>query len=145
MNTAEFLLALRLILAALLYLFLGMAFYVLWRGLKQNEREAPAAPAPGQIIIEAGPDEGLRMTLRPITAIGRAENSHLVINDPFASTNHAIILWREDVWWIEDLESHNGTYVNDERITKPTALASGDRIRIGETILRFDAICELDE
>ena len=139
---AEFLLALRLILALLLYIFLGVAFYVLWRGLKQNERDVPATHTPAQIIVEEGPDQGQRVTLRPITAVGRADTSHLVINDPFASTNHAMILWREGLWWLEDLGSHNGTYVNDERITQPVPLTSGDRIRIGETILRFDAICE---
>ena len=142
---AEFLLALRLILALLLYLFLGVAFYVLWRGLKQNERDASSAPAPAQIVVEAGPDEGHRLTLRPVTAIGRADNNHLIINDPFASTNHAIILWRENLWWLEDLKSHNGTYANNERITQPVPLSSGDRIRIGETILRFDAVGESED
>ena len=73
MNTAEFLLTLRLILAALLYLFLSAAFYILWRGLKQNERDAPSPPTPAQIVVEAGPDEGHRLVLRPITAIGRAD------------------------------------------------------------------------
>lgn len=141
----EFLLVLRLVLAALLYLFLGVAFYILWRGLGQHKRETAVPPAPAQIVIEAGPDEGRRVALRPITAIGRAESSHLAISDPFASANHAIILWREDLWWLEDLESHNGTYVNDNRITQPVPLTSGDRIRIGETVLRFDTVCELNE
>lgn len=142
---AEVLLGLRFALALLLYLFLGVAFYVLWHGLSQHEREAPAAHTPAQIIVEEGTNSGQRITLRPITAVGRAETNHLIIDDPFASTNHAMILWREDLWWLEDLESHNGTFVNGERITQPVPLTAGDRIRIGETLLRFDTVCNSRE
>jgi pSer/pThr/pTyr-binding forkhead associated (FHA) protein len=82
--------------------------------------------------------------LRPITAIGRAENNPIVVDDPFASAHHAIIIWREDHWWLEDLDSHNGTYLNEARVTQPATLASGDRIRIGQTVLRFER-ATLDE
>lgn len=134
----ELLLALRLILALLLYLFLGVAFYVLWRGLQKNEKTTPAGHTPAHVTIEQGKERGRRVALRPVTGIGRASSNALVVNDLFASTNHAIILWRENLWWLEDLSSHNGTYLNGERVVQPLPLNSGDLIRIGETVLRFD-------
>jgi pSer/pThr/pTyr-binding forkhead associated (FHA) protein len=75
--------------------------------------------------------------LRPVTAIGRSSDNHIVIEDPFASTHHAVIVWRDQRWWLEDLESHNGTHLNDIRLTEPAVLNSGDVIRIGEKELNF--------
>ncbi|HOU13703.1 MAG TPA: FHA domain-containing protein [Anaerolineae bacterium] len=134
----EFLLTLRLALAALLYLFLVVALYVMWRGLRQNEKTPVRTQIEAQVVFEKGDEEGKRVILRPVTAIGRGATNVLPINDPFASTNHALILWREDLWWLEDLGSHNGTFLNDARISQPAPLTSGDHIRIGETVLRFE-------
>ncbi|HOT91817.1 MAG TPA: FHA domain-containing protein [Anaerolineae bacterium] len=134
----ELLLTLRLVLAALLYLFLGVALYVLWRGLRQNEQPPVVVHAPAQVIIEQGDEAGRCITLRPVMAVGRGAANHLPLNDPFTSTKHAMILWRDNLWWLEDLGSHNGTFLNDKRVNKPTPLASGDRIRVGQTILRFE-------
>ncbi|MBN2001969.1 MAG: FHA domain-containing protein [Anaerolineae bacterium] len=139
----ELLLALRLILTILLYLFLGVAFYILWRGLRQNEQQPDVRPTPAKLTVEEGVSAGMSITLRPVTTAGRADNNPMILDDPFASTHHAMFLWRENAWWLEDLESHNGTFLNGERIFKPTQLTSGDHIRIGQTILRFDAFDEV--
>lgn len=136
----ELLLTLRLALAALLYLFLVVALYVLWRGLRQNEKSPVVTQTAAQVIIEQGADQGKCIVLRLVTAIGRGAANVMPIDDPFASTNHAMILWRENLWWLEDLGSHNGTFLNDERITQPSPLTSGDHVRIGETVLRFEII-----
>ena len=136
--TAELLLALRLGVTLLLYLFLGVAFYVLWQGLRQNEKTPVIAHMPAHIVIEAGEEQGRRLSLRPVTAIGRSHTNILVIADAFASNHHALILWRDELWWLEDLESHNGTFLNEQPIAHPMPLTSGDRIRIGATTLRFE-------
>jgi hypothetical protein len=136
--TAELLLALRFGLALLLYLFLGVAFYILWQGLRQHEKAPAIAHTPAHVVIEEGEEQGRRLSLRPVTAIGRSHTNILIIGDAFASNHHALILWRDELWWLEDLESHNGTYLNEQRITHPVPLTSGDRIRIGTTTLRFE-------
>ncbi len=136
--TAELLLALRFGLALLLYLFLGVAFYILWQGLRQHEKTPVIAHTPAHVIIEEGEEQGKRLSLRPVTAIGRSHTNILIITDAFASNHHALILWRDELWWLEDLESHNGTFLNEQRITQPVPLTSGDRIRIGATVLRFE-------
>ena len=135
---AEVLLALRFALAALLYLFLGVALTILWLELRRHERNPSPAHHPGRLAVEEGPDADKSIPLRPVTTVGRAEDNVLMLDDPFASTNHAMVLWREGQWWLEDLESHNGTYLNGQRLDRPQRLTSGDHIRIGESILRFD-------
>lgn len=134
----QFLLVLRFALTALLYAFVAVAFYVIWRSLRQHAQEDEETHQQAVLTIktESTPDQ--RFTLRPVTAIGRSTENHLVTDDPFTSANHAMVIWRENHWWIEDLASHNGTYLNDERVAEPKALNSGDRIRVGETILRFE-------
>ena len=134
----QFLLVLRFVLTALLYAFVTVAFYVIWRSLRQHAEEDEETLQQAILTIETESAPGQQFTLRPVTAIGRSTENHLVIDDPFASANHAIVVWRENHWWIEDLGSHNGTCLNDERVTEPRTLNSGDRIRVGETVLRFE-------
>ncbi len=134
----ELLLILRVVLALLLYGFLALVFYAIWRDLRERSREPECELPVGSLIVEAETEPQQRFALRAVTAIGRSRDNHVVIDDPFASSNHAVIVWRENTWWVEDLNSHNGTYLNDERIDGPRPLASGDRIAIGETTLRLD-------
>lgn len=133
------LLTLRIILAILLYAFLALTLYVIAVDLRRRARETPVACPDATLIVEAETPPELHFTLRPVTAIGRTGDNHIVIDDTFASSNHAIIAWRDDAWWVEDLDSHNGTFLNDEQITEPRLLVSGDRIGIGETVLRFES------
>jgi serine phosphatase RsbU (regulator of sigma subunit) len=69
--------------------------------------------------------------------IGRSAHSDLCIEDPFASRVHAEL--REDgkVWWLTDLGSANGTYLNGVRIRGTVPVAAGDRIQVGETLLEI--------
>lgn len=68
--------------------------------------------------------------------LGRGEGSDIVINDPETSRKHCAIDIYENKFVIRDLESTNGTYLNDTRI-KEDLLKEGDRIRIGNTLLTF--------
>lgn len=126
-------------MALSLYGFLGIAFYVLWQGLRQHEDEIVDLVPSASLAVETGNDAGRQVPLRPVTAVGRAADNSVVLNDPFASAHHTLILWRDNRWWVEDLESHNGTFLNEEKLPQPVPLTSGDRIRIGETVLRFES------
>lgn len=64
--------------------------------------------------------------------IGRKNESDIVIKDPFISTQHAQITLDEGAYFLEDLNSANGTYLNDERIMDVVKLQNGDRIKIGQ-------------
>ena len=73
---------------------------------------------------------------RPIT-IGRSPEADVVILDEKASRIHCgIRLWDGD-FYVKDLKSRNGTYVNDQRVDV-AKLKSGDRIRVGNILFSFD-------
>ncbi len=84
------------------------------------------APARAPIVLE--------MSKRRIV-IGRSVRSDLCIEDPFASRVHAEL--REDgpMWWLTDLGSANGTYLNGVRIRGTVSVVAGDRIQVGETLI----------
>jgi len=135
----ELLFALRVFLAVILSAFLPLTVYVLWLDLKAGEARPATTPSPASLIVESGDTSDRSLILQPITALGRAADNALILNDPFASAHHALILWREGRWWLEDLKSHNGTRYNQEPVTEPIPLTSGDQIQVGETTLRFEA------
>ena len=65
--------------------------------------------------------------------IGRADACQIKLSDTYASQFHARIYRRDGGWYVEDLGSTNGTYLNQRRITSPAELRAGDRLRIGKT------------
>ena len=87
-----------------------------------------------QLVVTAGQLAGTRITLgeAPIT-IGRAEDSTLVITDDYASARHARLVPRAGQWFIEDMGSTNGTYLDRAKVSGPTPVPLGVPIRIGRT------------
>ncbi len=67
--------------------------------------------------------------------IGRASGNDLVLQDLNVSRSHATVVRRSDGLYVLDAGGKNGTYVNDRRIAEPTLLRSGDRVRLGSTVL----------
>jgi TolB protein len=72
---------------------------------------------------------------RPTIQIGRGSGNDIMLQDSQASRQHTEISQRGDQYYIRDLGSTNGTFVNNERITGTRLLQPGDQIRIGETTL----------
>src|SRR3989442_3481923 len=67
--------------------------------------------------------------------IGRASGNDLVLKDLNVSRSHAAIARRVDGVYVLDAGGKNGTFVNDRRISEPTRLSPGDRVRLGSTPL----------
>ena len=88
-------------------------------------------------IYPTGSNVGTRYTLgdRPVV-IGRDDDCDIRINDDSVSRRHACVQPGADGYDVVDLQSTNGTYVNDARILHP-ALKDGDYLRIGNGIFRF--------
>ena len=100
--------------------------------------KAKRGKAARQLVVTAGQLAGTRITLgeAPIT-IGRAEDSTLVITDDFASARHARLVPRDGPWFVEDLGSTNGTYLDRGTVSGPTPVPLGVPIRIGRTSLEL--------
>lgn len=75
--------------------------------------------------------------------IGRDPSNQIVLNDDrYVSRYHAWVTYEENAFWLEDLGSTNGTMLNGEIVEKREQLASGDKIRIGETEMSFRLLDE---
>jgi len=94
--------------------------------------------APTLIYIH-GPVAGRRVELNTEElTVGRSSQNDLVLDDPLVSRLHAIFMRRGDVVLLEDLGSHNGTYVNNERLHTIRQLHHGDTIVIGSSRSLFE-------
>ena len=84
------------------------------------------------------PDQGRRtFDLEDELTVGRSPGCGVPTTyDVYSSTLHARLFRRGDQLWVEDLGSTNGTYVNSERITKPTRLAGATSSRSGQPCSR---------
>ena len=82
---------------------------------------------------------GLERAVAPGTTIGRA-GSDIELNDPDVSRRHAAIRQVDTGVAVEDLDSTNGTFVNDERAHGIVEISSGDRVRFGNTVWRLEQI-----
>ena len=104
-----------------------------------EQRQVPQGRLhPTILVVTAGTLAGTRLRLGPgPILIGRAEDSTLVLDDDYASTRHARITQQGSEYFLEDLGSTNGTYLDRARITTPTPVPIGVPIRIGRTVLEL--------
>jgi pSer/pThr/pTyr-binding forkhead associated (FHA) protein len=136
------LLALRLLMAILLYAFLAAVLVMLWRDLRQATASREAPRPGGQLIVLDAADEvlavGATFPLQPLTSMGRSPTNTIPIPDTYVSAQHTLLTLREGQWWLEDLDSRNGTLLNGTRIGGPTVVSAGDVIGVGRTQLKLE-------
>lgn len=76
--------------------------------------------------------------------IGRLSSNDICIPEQHVSRQHAIIQYEDGIFMLTDLDSANGVFVNDERISEPFPLAAGDEIRLFVPTILFLAADEQD-
>lgn len=82
--------------------------------------------------------DGTRFDLKGTTFVGRAPENGLVLDHPLISRKHVLLQAQGDgEFWLVDLGSSNGSYLNERRVTQPVELKAGDVIRLSETCLTF--------
>ncbi len=140
---ATVVLALRLALAITLYAFLGWAFYTLLQELRLQGNKLSAQKKLGitfYIKITNG-KESLRHFSQPEITLGRDSRCDLSVRDDALSAHHARVLFHHGQWWLEDLNSTNGTFLNHDKLITPAVVITGDEFKCGNTIfsIRIDA------
>jgi len=134
-------LALRLGVVALLYLFLLSIVVLIQRELRvEAAAQRPQTPRGRLIVMDpgsSGREPGQAIALEPVTLVGRSQESTLVLDDEAVSTSHAMLLLRDERWWIRDAGSTNGTIVNGRRIGAEMQLRDGDELQMGQVKLRM--------
>ena len=81
---------------------------------------------------------GTRYDVAGGATIGRSKSSRIPVTDQFISHTHARVFRRGHFWFVEDLGSLNGTFVNGQRISGEQQLRQRDEIRVGETVLMWE-------
>jgi pSer/pThr/pTyr-binding forkhead associated (FHA) protein len=130
----------RLLFLGILYLFLFRIARALVGDLRAAARESGVELGRLVVIASPGgePTEGSSLSLDAIATIGRDVNNAIVVDDQFASAEHAILTFRGRAWYVEDLASTNGTFVNSVPVTDVTPLAFGDVVQVGQVRLRLE-------
>jgi pSer/pThr/pTyr-binding forkhead associated (FHA) protein len=129
-----------IVLNVLKLVFIGALYLFLWQVARAMRAHLaavpePAAAAPEIALTAPGASAPTVLTITGPLIVGRNPEADLVLEDPFASDFHARIGLHAGNARLQDLDSTNGTYVNDERIAGPVTLRRGDRVRVGETIM----------
>ena len=108
----------------LVYLFLTLLLVGVMREMRTRLPQAAQLPliAYGRIrVIRAGSDPTLRpgtiLMLYPDTRLGAGSSNTIVLRDRYISGQHARLRWDGVSWWVEDLNSTNGTFINQRRLT----------------------------
>jgi two-component system cell cycle response regulator len=111
---------------------------VMQRPTGPAEKAAPSGEACLVNLHPPGPDIGRRIPLIDRQySVGRDTDSSLVVSRSSVSRHHARIYQERDVWWVEDLGSTNGTFVNETRCVGPQQLTDSDQVRFGDAIYKF--------
>jgi hypothetical protein len=138
-----FLFVLRVIIAALLYVFLGALLWVVWRDFKATSAQLDVSQRrAGQLVVveSEGADVpvGRSFPVLPLTTLGRAPTNSVVLADRVTSGEHALLVRRGSQWWLEDRDSRNGTTLNGQLIEEPVVVSTGDIIGLGRVRLRLE-------
>lgn len=130
----------RLSFLLLLYVFLFRVVRTLLRDLRAAAREPTTTLGRLVVVSSHGsePPAGHVFALDAITTLGRDVNNSIVVDDPFASTEHAILTFRGSAWYVEDLGSTNGTYVNGHPVDGVATIGFGDELQVGQVRFRLE-------
>jgi pSer/pThr/pTyr-binding forkhead associated (FHA) protein len=131
--SAIILLILRFALAVSLYAFLGWALVTIWRALKGQEAQLTVSQAiPILLTFLADEDVKEVRLAKSEVVLGRDPGCDCILNDKTVSNRHACLSFHHQLWWLEDLGSTNGTFLNQELISSPLVVTNGDKITCGK-------------
>lgn len=136
MIIAVIVLIFRILLFLALLSFLGWIVFTMWRELKFQTQLVSTKKIPFiSIYRDSDGADARQIFTRSELMIGRDPACDIPLNDDTVSNHHARVWFKNKQWWVEDENSTNGTYLNDERLEIPTILISGDELRIGNIFL----------
>jgi pSer/pThr/pTyr-binding forkhead associated (FHA) protein len=111
---------------------------------KPPKASKPAKPAKGKrgmpsvLIVTQGALSGTSVRLgEAAVTMGRSQDSTIVIDDDYVSSRHARVFPRDGEWFVEDLGSTNGTYLDRTKVVSPMPVKIGVPIRVGKTVVEL--------
>jgi pSer/pThr/pTyr-binding forkhead associated (FHA) protein len=144
MSLPLLLLALRCLAALLLLAFLGLVVWLVFQDMRLTAAAvARQGQTQGHLRVVANtaeqPAVGTIFPLLPVTRLGRAASSTIVLDEGYVSMEHALIVQRGRQWLLEDLGSRNGTLLNEVLVSpgETAVVSSGDVVGIGSVRFRL--------
>lgn len=126
----------------LLYVIIYYALKIMYKDVKAGgkARNNSSGIRYGIEVIQTGVnstlEQGSVVPIRGIITLGRKPENTIVLTEPFVSGNHAKIYAKNNNLYVEDLNSTNGVYVNNERIQEKYKLVADDEVKIGSAIFK---------
>ena len=132
--SAWLLLFLRFLLTVLLYIFVGWAVITLWWDLRRLAETVRIHPSEAAIKLLVETENGIKTFQfnKATVTIGRDPGCDFSLDDKTVSNRHTRLSFHHSQWWVEDLRSKNGTFLNGERVETPTVIITGDELRCGK-------------
>lgn len=133
---ATVVLVLRLALTIALYVFLAWALWTIWQELRQQGKNLSERKVAGISVTqksEQGKDRDYHFVQDEVI-IGRHTHCDITVLDEVVSSQHARLSYHHNQWWLEDLSSTNGTFLNGSKVTMPTVVITGDEFKCGGTL-----------
>lgn len=133
----------RLLTALLLLLFVGIIGWIIYQDMRQtalalSDRQRQYGSLRVIVSQESELPVGSTFPLLAVTSMGRAPGNTIVLPDHYASGEHALVTLRGQQWWLEDLDSRNGTRLNDLPVNGATVISAGDVVMVGNTHLKVE-------
>lgn len=124
-------------MVVMLYLFLGWALYTLWKGIQRSPYVREKNRISELVLwLEDEKEGGKEFSATQETIlIGRDPLCDLAIDNSTISSQHAMIEYELGQWWLKDLQSTNGTFLNGERVEEPIVITDGDQIHCGKIVI----------
>jgi pSer/pThr/pTyr-binding forkhead associated (FHA) protein len=148
------------VLSVLKYSLLVLLYFFIFRAVRsvamdvagrRRERAAsprpvaapPATPSkggkpPSQVVVhEPEAPKPRTVRLSGSTQIGRGDGCAIRLSDTYVSQVHARLYAENGAWFVEDMGSTNGTFLNDRRVAQPVEVHAGDVVKLGKTVLEL--------
>ena len=126
-------LLIRAILALTLFAFLGWAFITIWRDLRQQKTTVENQQPPEICLhIQNGEEVVDQLFQGSEITLGRDPTCECTLMSETVSARHARFTFHHGQWWLEDLQSTNGTVINGQPLTTAIVVIPGDQIQCGD-------------
>jgi len=136
-------LILRILMVILAYLFIVGVGYVIYRDLKKTVNQQDFLSIPS-IFMQVQIEQQItsHQYTQPEVILGRDPSCDLVLDNNKISLRHSRLTYHDKHWWVEDLDSTNGSFLNNVPIDTPTIITNGDQLKLGHvqiTISEYQA------
>ena len=148
------------VLSVLKYALLALLYFFVFRAVrsvvvdlrKRKDEKRPSAksapaPAPARssrgkaptqvVVFEPDGAKPRTVKLNGSTDIGRAERCAIRLGDTYVSQVHARLYGDDGSWYVEDVGSTNGTFLNDHKVDRALEVHAGDVVKLGKTVLEL--------